>query len=277
MITNDAVVNLNLQPGDALEIEWVDARYLSGWHDRQEILSWERDFNKHHSTGFFVFANDDNLLFAETWSPPGWEHKACGGVNSITLAQILGIWRLERLEVLERTSEPAYAMEMTAAPEPIVENRPDSKQIMLSSNLLSALTDVGILPGDVFTSKGSVRLALDGPAVAIDASLLLPADKLRQALDIVDRKEKRIGHSPTDAQPPLERSSNDDIARAALLWRVAERSYQEGIRGDISRGADIELAKRAGDANQALRLALDERIAADARKRERGESTDTAL
>src|ERR1017187_9940864 len=100
MITQDTIVNLNLQPGDQLEIEWVDARYLSGWHDRQEILSWERDFNKHHSTGFFVFANDDNLLFAETWSPPGWEHKACGGVNSITLAQIIDIWRLERTPVI---------------------------------------------------------------------------------------------------------------------------------------------------------------------------------
>jgi hypothetical protein len=101
MITQDAIVNLNLLPGDALEIEWVDARYLSGWHDRPEILSWERDFNKHRSTGTFVFANDENLLFCETWSPPGWEHKSVGGTNSIPLSSILGIWRLERVEIVE--------------------------------------------------------------------------------------------------------------------------------------------------------------------------------
>jgi hypothetical protein len=101
MITADTLVNLNLLPGDALEIEWVDARYLSGWHDRPEILSWERDFNKHRSTGIFVFANDENLLFCETWSPPGWENKSVGGVNSIPLSSILGIWRLERVEIVE--------------------------------------------------------------------------------------------------------------------------------------------------------------------------------
>lgn len=285
MITQDAIVNLNLLPGDQVEIEWVDARYLSGWHDRQEILSWERDFNKHHSTGFFAFANDENLLFAETWSPPGWELKSAGGINAIPLSAILNIWRLQRAPEtvhiatfgIEETSfdEQSLATGMPGyrpadrerveyreadlppraveAPEPSA--KPDPRQIMLSANLIRALTDVGVLPEDVFTAKGSVRLSLDGPAAAIDASLLLPADKLRHALDIVDRAENR----PTD-----QRGRTEDVARLALDWRRAERAYQEALRGDISRGADIELSSRAGEASRALRVALDARIAADA-------------
>lgn len=194
MITHDIIINLSLEPGDALEIEWVDARYLSGWHDRPEILSWERDFNKHRSTGIFVFANDENLLFCETWSPPGWENKSVGGVNSIPLGSILGVWKLER---------------SFATPE-----------------LREAFARVGFgsPPGNI---AGTLRGA------------------------------------PTEAPERLETSmqGSDDIAELALRWRRAERAYQRALTGELSNNADMALAKLAGDASKALRLALDERIA----------------
>jgi hypothetical protein len=67
---------------------------------------------------------------------------------------------------------------------------------------------------------------------------------------------------------PLSRTDNpsEELARLALDWRRAERAYQHALTGEqpMSDNADMALAKLAGDANKALRTALDERIAADA-------------
>ena len=85
-----------LKPGDLIEVLWVDARYMSGWHDRDEIVSWERDFDKYRAAGFFVMVTERNLIFAELFTEPGWDQKKCGGINSIPLSAIRDWWRLER-------------------------------------------------------------------------------------------------------------------------------------------------------------------------------------
>lgn len=69
--------------------------------------------------------------------------------------------------------------------------QPDPKQIILGKNMWEALVQVGVLPSDVYTAKDGLRLVMDDAAVELHARLIIPADKLRQALDIVDRKEGR--------------------------------------------------------------------------------------
>lgn len=214
VITQDAIVNLNLLPGDQLEIEWVDARYLSGWHDRQEILSWERDFNKHRSTGFFVFANDDNILLGEMWAPEGWEKRQVGGINAIPLNAILGVWRLMRVD--DPGLQPIMGIETIGG---VIE--PLSR------------TDARVGFGDVQS-----RQPIGG---------------------FVSEGDVRFSPSPKEGEP-----DNAAIAALALDWRAAERAYQKCLAGEhTSRIDDIELSQVAGKANQAMRLALDQRLAAE--------------
>ncbi len=62
--------------------------------------------------------------------------------------------------------------------------RPDAKQIVYSKALFEALKTVGCLPPDVYTT-GGVTIRIDpraSLAVTADVTLLIPADKLAEAL-----------------------------------------------------------------------------------------------
>jgi hypothetical protein len=68
------------------------------------------------------------------------------------------------------------------------------EQIMLAHHWDTALREVGVIPADCYTSGGLIiRLGsrYGNPAVILDVPIVLAADKLRQALDIVDRLEGR--------------------------------------------------------------------------------------
>ena len=72
-----------------------------------------------------------------------------------------------------------------------IDVRPDTKQIMMGTSWLKALYEVGIIPKDLYTRDGlTIRMAKDN-AVLLEFAVILPADKLRAVLDIVDRLESR--------------------------------------------------------------------------------------
>jgi hypothetical protein len=76
-----------------------------------------------------------------------------------------------------------------------VTSKPNAKEIMMGLHWDQALREVGIIPPDCYTQGGvTLRFGvrLDASAIVIaDVPIVLPADKLRAALDIVDRLEGR--------------------------------------------------------------------------------------
>jgi hypothetical protein len=69
--------------------------------------------------------------------------------------------------------------------------KPDPKQIMMGGSWLKALHEIGVIPNDLYTQDGlTLRMAKDN-AVRLEFAVILPMDKLRAVLDIVDRLEGR--------------------------------------------------------------------------------------
>ena len=70
----------------------------------------------------------------------------------------------------------------------------DPTQMMMGKDMLMALHEVGIIPADVYTTGGvTINIATDPAYMAVTATvnIVVPADKFRQALDIVDAKRPR--------------------------------------------------------------------------------------
>jgi hypothetical protein len=83
--------------------------------------------------------------------------------------------------------------------------KPDPTQVVLGQFVLAAFQEVGILPPDVYTT-GGVTLTLkrdEEPCVlTANVSLVVPLDKFRRALDLVEEQMKRSqGITPAAAGP----------------------------------------------------------------------------
>jgi hypothetical protein len=67
---------------------------------------------------------------------------------------------------------------------------PDAKQILLGVDVIEAFHEAGIVPPDIYTAPGwCLRIDRDA-LVTLEVSLVIPFDRLRDALDIIAKKRQ---------------------------------------------------------------------------------------
>lgn len=71
-------------------------------------------------------------------------------------------------------------------------DEPDPHQLILGRDMAVALQAVGVLPDGVFTQGVRLNVPSDD-AFTADVRILVPANKLREALDIVAPDPRRVG------------------------------------------------------------------------------------
>lgn len=83
--------------------------------------------------------------------------------------------------------------------------QPDPTQVVLGQFFLAAFKEVGILPLDIYTTGGvtlTIKRGEEPCFLTADVSLVVPLDKLRRALDIVEQQRLRSqGVEPMKATP----------------------------------------------------------------------------